>query len=745
MSGKLNKLLLLILWGAYSHVTGQEHSLPLQWETPAKLELYSPLKHPISDIYSTGEMYMIFSPESEIADLRKGLEQLTLPLPEILPSFPPTKKIFLCQDGKQVFALSLDHNDIGSLYQLSNDWEKIGDLGQVSDLSAIAVSTAGEQKYFYLFNRIGEKLELQIVDRENLTKQEASFEVPVKLQKYDSPLSVLVIGLDQLAVFHEKDVHIFHTITHSWRSYRLEADPDMHGSRVFPQKNGFWLCKQIGGEYWIQKAEWKPQKSFSNISLWVIILYLMVLVALGINFSRKQHSTEDFFKASGRIPWWASGLSIFGTQLSAITFMAIPAKTYATDWSLFILSMTILLAAPFVIYWFLPVYRKYKLTTAYEFLEIRFNLPTRLFGALLFIFLQFGRLGIVLLLPSLALSIVSGFSVAYCILAMGILSILYTVMGGIEAVIWTDVLQVVVLLVGAILCLLLILSGLEAKWGEQMLSLDELNKLKMFDWVFDLKKPTFWVVLVGGFSSNLIQYGTDQTVVQRYMTTSDEKEAAKGIRLGAIMALPSSLLFFSIGTALFLFFQERPSELPIPLNNGDAIFPWFIVQQLHPVWSGLLLAAVFAAAMSSLDSSMNSVATVLTHDFYRRFIPGLKEKKYLLFARLSTLFIGMIAIGIALAMSNWGISSLWDQFNMIVGLFAGGLGGIFLLAIFDRKAKAWAALLALLLSAVVQYLIKANDLVHLQLFAFTGLAFALLSGMMLSRIGSLSNNKNERL
>ena len=470
--------------------------------------------------------------------------------------------------------------------------------------------------------------------------------------------------------------------------------------------------------------------SFGTLNYLVLFIYLGVLVGLGFVFSKNQHSTDDFFKGGNRIPWWAAGLSIFGTQLSAITFLAIPAKTFATDWLYFFLMMTIIFVAPFIIRSFLPFYRRFNLTTAYEYLELRFNLPTRLVGSVMYVSLQLGRLGIVLLLPSLALSVVTGIDVKACILTMGLLSILYTVLGGIEAVIWTDVLQVIVLLGGALLSLVLLYFSLDGQ--EISTYIGQYDKMKVFNLELSFSNPTLWVVLIGGLATNIVQYGSDQTVIQRYLTTKDEKSAARGLMAGAWLTLPATLIFFSLGTLLFVFYKSNPELLNPALDKTDAIFPWYIANSLPPGVSGLLIAAVFAASMSSLDSSMNSVATVITTDYFRRLRPLSSESAYLRMARGITIGIGIIGTGLALLMASWGISSLWDQFNMIVGLFAGGLGGVFLLGIFSKRANGAGALFGLLASGILQYLIKEHTGIHLLMYAFTGMFMSILIGWLAS-------------
>jgi SSS family solute:Na+ symporter len=203
---------------------------------------------------------------------------------------------------------------------------------------------------------------------------------------------------------------------------------------------------------------------------WVVLGgYLAVLVGVGIYFAKREKSTEDFFLAGRRIPWWAAGLSIFGTQLSAITYLAMPARAYATDWSLLPLNIGILLIAPIVIYIYLPLFRSLNVTTAYEYLEKRFHVSIRVLGSLSFVAFQLGRMGIVILLPALALSAVTGANVYLCIALIGLLSTVYTALGGMEAVIWTDVLQAVVLIGGAQTtnshCFILAGIGLATPWS----------------------------------------------------------------------------------------------------------------------------------------------------------------------------------------------------------------------------------------------------------------------------------------
>ena len=485
----------------------------------------------------------------------------------------------------------------------------------------------------------------------------------------------------------------------------------------------------------VWQAQMITSSAFGWVNYSIVGGYLLLLVGVGVYFSSREESTDDYFKAGGRVPWWAAGLSIFGTQLSAITFMAIPAKTYATDWGMFMFNMTIIMVAPLIVFVFLPFYRRLNITTAYEYLEKRFNLTTRLIGSTMFIVLQFGRIGVVLFLPSIALSVVTGIDISVCILLMGGLSIIYTVLGGIEAVIWTDVIQVVILLGGALLCLLIIASEVEGGFSAITDLALARDKFHLFDLHLDWTSLTLWVVLLGGIGANIISYGSDQTVVQRFLTTKDERSAASSIWASAGLTLPGSILFFSVGTALYAFYRLHPDMMnAVALENADAILPYYIITQLPQGVAGLLIAGIFAAAMSSLDSSMNSIATVITTDFYQRFSSRATPTSSLRVAKWATAIVGVSGTGFALVMATWEIKSLWDQINTFVGLFAGGLGGVFLLGMFTRTTHGVGAVSGLVASALVQMLVSFYTPISFLLYTFTGIVSCMLVGYLVSLV-----------
>jgi len=488
----------------------------------------------------------------------------------------------------------------------------------------------------------------------------------------------------------------------------------------------------------------KQKADFQWLDYAVLIIYFALMLAIGVYFSARQNSTEDYFIGGGRVPWWAAGLSVFGTALSAITFMAIPAKTFATNWSYFLYNMSVLLATPIITMVFIPFYRKLKITSAYEYLERRFNVFVRLFGSFSFILFQIGRIAIVLYLPAIALSLVTGIDIFVCILVVGVLSTAYTLIGGIEAVIWTDVVQVIILMGGALLSLAFMFFRVGDDLGNLATNAMEGGKLTLAHLNFALNEPTIWVVLIGGFFINLVTYSSDQSLVQRYLTTPDLKSASKTAWTNAILVVPSTLIFFGAGTALFIYYSKFPERLDPFMENNDSIFPWFITNELPAGISGLLIAGIFSAAMSSLSSSMNSISTAFTTDFFKRFRKNTTIRGDLSVARIATLVSGVLGILAAVWMATSDILSLWDKFFEVLGLFTGGLGGVFLLGMLFKRANGSGAIVGLVVSSVVQYLVSQHLDLHSLLYVSTGVITCVVVGYLASLVMPSATNTEAR-
>ncbi len=529
------------------------------------------------------------------------------------------------------------------------------------------------------------------------------------------------------------DVFSFHVITGTWTN--LGGMPRGIATTTAVRWNG--LVAVPSGEIRprvrtnrVQALEILPRRrGFSTLNTAMLVVYLAALVGMGVYFSRREKTTSDFFIGGHRIPWWAAGLSIFATQLSSISFMAVPAKVFATDWTYFVGYVCIVLVQPIVIAWYLPFFRRLDITSAYEYLERRFNLAARMLGSASFILFQLGRMTIVLFLPALALSAVTGISIHLCILAMGVLATVYTVLGGIEAVIWTDVLQVFVLVGGAIASLAIIAFKVDGGIPQIISMGMEAEKFTVARFSWDYTAPVLWVIFVGGMFQNMVSYSADQAVIQRYLTTRDEKTAARAIWTNGVMILPSALIFFTVGSALYAFYKTHPAFLD-PTLKTDQIFPLFIAQQLPDGIVGLVIAGLFAASMSTVDSSLNSISTVIVTDFIRRFRgTGISEGTFLLIARAITVILGVTATSVALWMAaNENIMSLWDVYLAVLGLIMGSLTGLFMLGIFTRRTHGPGAIIGAFGGALVLFLAQRFTALHFYMYAAVGIMACFVIG-----------------
>ncbi len=522
--------------------------------------------------------------------------------------------------------------------------------------------------------------------------------------------------------------HIFHTVTRTWTTRGDYPYTPGDNNLIFRQGSRVCLLSDSG----FASLTIRSKGTFGWINYTVLILYMLLMIGVGFWFSRKTISSDDFFKGGGKLPWWAVGISIFATTLSAITFMAIPAKTYISDWLYFPMAFSILIVAPVIIRWYLPFFRSLNLTSAYEYLEKRFNRTVRLLASSFFILFMITRIAIVLYLPSLALSTVTGMDIILCILLMSVVTVIYATMGGVEAVIWGDVIQGFILIGGALLSIVYIVIN-TGGIGETIRIAQDAHKFRMFDFAFDFTQPTFWVIFFGaGIANSLITYSSDQTIVQRYLTTTDEKAAAKSIWLNGLISLPVLFIFYFIGSGLYAYYDTHPDNLPVTMPNAEGIFPYFMVNEMPVGVAGLLIAAIFAATMSTLSSNINSASTAVTCDFVNLAYPALSDARRLLAARISGIVISILGTTLALILSTLSVKSFFDEFNMFIGLLTSGLGGLFLIGIFFPRIRGYAALGGLLFSTFFLIWMQSFSRVNFMMYGLLGIFLSIAIGYLLS-------------
>ncbi|QDV24676.1 sodium:solute symporter [Aureliella helgolandensis] len=443
--------------------------------------------------------------------------------------------------------------------------------------------------------------------------------------------------------------------------------------------------------------------SLSPIDFGIIGIYLIGMIAVGALLAKRNTNAKEFTAAGGAMAGWVVGLSIFGTFVSSISFLANPGKAYADNWNPFAFSLSLPLAAYFAAKYFVPFYRRSGHVSAYQHLEERFGSWARFYAGVCYMLTQVARMATIMYLVALALAPLTGWSIHWIIVGTGLMVTAYTLMGGIEAVIWTDAVQSLVLTLGIFIALGLILFQMPAGPMQVFEIAQEQNKFSLGSLSTSLSQSTFWGVLLYGTFINLQNFGIDQSYVQRYITAKSEREAVKSVWLGALLYIPISALLFLVGTGLFSFYTAMPERLPAGLA-ADEVFPHFIVTEFPIGLKGILIASIFAAAMSSVDSSLNSSATLVFEDWYKRlFRASPTERQAMRVLHTATLVFGLLGTGAALAMI--GAASALDVWWKLAGIFSGGMLGLFLLGILTQHRRStfppMAALWATLVSVVL--------------------------------------------
>ena len=536
-------------------------------------------------------------------------------------------------------------------------------------------------------------------------------------------------------------LYTYHTITDAWAQVGELPEGTMNQVTTTAVKWGDLIVVPSGEvrprvrspKVW--SVSIKPnEREFGALNMGVLIVYLLAMVGVGIFFVFKNKNTDDYFRGGQNIPWWAAACSIYATMLSSLTYVALPALVFKTDWMLYPGMFMILAVAPIAIYIAMPFFRKIDATSAYEYLGKRFNIFVRLFGSALFVLFHISRMGIVMAITALALAAVTDLSPATCVFIMGVLCLIYCTLGGIEAVIWTDTIQTAVLLGGGLLCFIFIIVGVDGGFTGMIEIGNANDKFKAFNFDFGSGSYTalaIWVIILGGLGQNISSYTSDQAVVQRYMTTKDTKAAAKSIWMNGIMVIPGALLFFLLGTGLYAFYHSNPGSLDPTIQN-DQVFPLFIGNELPIGVAGLIVAGIFAAAQSTVSTSMNSTATAIVTDFMRPFNACKTETGYFNAARVLTFVVGVLGTVAGLLFINPEIKSLQDEYYKIIGMFLGALAGLFILGFLSKRANGWGALVGIVVGVIIMLAVNAFTKTQGYLYTTVGITASLVFGYLFS-------------
>ncbi|WP_340114917.1 sodium:solute symporter [Maribellus mangrovi] len=417
----------------------------------------------------------------------------------------------------------------------------------------------------------------------------------------------------------------------------------------------------------------------------VFIIITVGNVIFGASFFLRNRTSSQFTIGGGKIPAWVVGMSIFATFVSSISFLALPGKAYMSNWNALVFSFAIPIAAILASKFFVPLYRGLGSVSAYNYLEVRFGGWARIYASLCYILTQLMRTGAILLLLALPLNALFGWNIKTIIIVTGIAVTVYSMMGGIQAVVWTDAIQGIILIVGALICAAVLTFSMPEGPTQVFEIAAANNKFSLGSFGASLSESTFWVVLIYGLFINLQNYGIDQNFVQRYMTTSSEKKAKSSALFGALLYLPVSLVFFYIGTALYSYYTAQPELLPAGVD-GDKVFPYFIVNGLPKGLTGLLIASIFAAGMSTVSTSINSTATIVLSDYYQKYFNKNADDK----SSMKVLYIASVIfgiLGVLISLTLVGVESVLDAWWSLASIFSGGMLGLFLLAYLSKKVR----------------------------------------------------------
>lgn len=416
----------------------------------------------------------------------------------------------------------------------------------------------------------------------------------------------------------------------------------------------------------------------------IIILFLLATMYFGFRFSKNQKTTKAYFIAQGRVPTWAIGLSLLSTLISSVTFLAYPGTGYSSNWILLVQGLMVPVVLLTVIWFIVPLYRKVIRLSTYEYFEQRFGSFARYYSSVAFVLRQFSGMGTVLFLLAIALNDIIGGNMILIVCLVGLVIITVNLLGGIEAVIWLDVFQGFMLFASGIICFSVLLFSTHGGPAEVFRVAQAHGRAGFGPYDVDFTRLTFIVMVINGAFYAIQKYGTDQTVVQRYLTAKTDRAAIRASLMGILLTVPIWTIFMFIGTCLFVYYQQQP--LPAGLR-AEAVFPYFIKTKLPIGVVGLILSAMVSAAICSLSADLNSLAAVGVEDYYKKARPRRADKDYLNAGRGIVVFAGLLTILIGILYVKAGSEGVLGIVFTLYAIFSGGIVGIFLLGLFSPRAN----------------------------------------------------------
>ncbi len=424
---------------------------------------------------------------------------------------------------------------------------------------------------------------------------------------------------------------------------------------------------------------------FGTLNYVVLFTYLSFMVGVGISFAGKQKTLEDYFLAGRNMPWAVVGISMFVSVLSAVSYVGVPGVAYEDNIALLVEVFVSPVCVPILIFVFYPFYRILNVTTSYEYVLQRFGKSARFMVSALFVLGRGGWLGAVIYAPAMVLSSITDLPIWLLIILMGVLATTYTALGGLSAVLWTDVVQFLILFGGAVWVAFTLTTSVPGGFASIWEIAEAANHIRVIDWEINLAEMTGIAVLLSYFLQLVYDYGADQITVQRVLAAGTSGGMARATISMTIAQVLTLTLLLYVGLGLFAYFQTFPSELGAGIG-GDRVLPYYIMNTFPAGFSGLLIAALFAAAMSSMDSGINSITSVLITDFIRPLrAKEHSERHDVRLSRYLTIFLGALATGVAFSIT--GIEQILKASNAFLGLFGSPILALFLLGMLTRRGN----------------------------------------------------------
>ncbi|MDX2081084.1 MAG: sodium/solute symporter [Terrimicrobiaceae bacterium] len=503
---------------------------------------------------------------------------------------------------------------------------------------------------------------------------------------------------------------LFHTLTDAWCEFDITPGLEFpaavkEGQRIFA------MGSEGGVPVFLEMVVQRSVRNLVWVDYAVILAYFGLIVGIGWYFSRKQETSAEFSLGNRKVLWWAAGISMFATGASAISFMAVPALAFATN-LVWLFPLLVMIPGYFVTaHWIYPMLRRMEITSTYEYLERRFNRPLRVIASFqCIIFQTFARAAVVLVLPSLAISSMTGMNVYLSVLIMGIVTTVYTAIGGFDAVIWTEVFQGVLKFFAPLTMILVAIAALPGGFGEFVQIGLDYSKFDFAIVTTDLTLPAFWILMLGTFLTITVSSAGDQPIIQRVFS-APMKEVRRVNMTFTVCGILIGVISNVVGLAIFAYFRAHPEKFD-PAASNDQIVPMFVSQAMPVGMAGVVVAAIFASAMATVASAMNSVATIFTEDFYLRVRPAASDRERLFMLKATSYIVGIIGTAMALLLAAQDLKSMMVVWNQMVALVGGGIVGVYSLGMFSRRANGFGAVCGAVVSVIVTLIVKLYTPLH---------------------------------